>query len=235
MKNMVVMDRAIKIIQAVVLIALGVIVCVLSGNVQFQQSIAYCVATVSLVFGLFSIAFAYLFSKGILSSDIIIGAFLIALGILVFVSPNIIYNFLPTFLGVLLMVYSIMLLIEAITSFINIKKVPRNLWRGLMYSLLFALLFVGAILMFVYREHANQWINIVVGALFIVGGFMLLLYIIFKPRLKKESKENTTVVPKEDVIDTTAEEEKSAPKKRNKKKIAKQEDIKELKEIKKDE
>lgn len=216
--------RAIKICEGIIIFVVGLIVCIFSGNQTFQEAISYCVATVALIFGLLTITFAYLFSKGIASVDTISGSFMVALGVLIIINPEIITQFIPLFFGILLIVYSCIFLIQTIVYYLSIKVNKNNLIKAICYTILDILLITGAILVFVFMESVNQRINVLIGIILMLLGISLFIFTLVAPKNKlKEEYEyeykishNKNEVSKNFVVDTTATTKKRTYKRKPK-------------------
>ena len=202
--------QAIKILESLILVIIGIIICIFSGNQNLQNAISYCVAIIVLVFGLLTIAFSYLFSKGIGSIDTISGTFTISLSILIIVNPNIVTDFIPLFFGILLIVYAVIFLIETFNIGLNLKINKGATLKFFGYLILSILLLVGGILIICFLEKVSQIINILIGTILIIVG--ICLFILTITSLRKSQTKSTALVKtkskkkvKSDVIDVSAE------------------------------
>jgi hypothetical protein len=183
--------RAIKIVEAFVIIGLGVIICIFNSEDNLKNAIGYCVATALLIFGLLNIAFAYIFDKGLLSYDTFSGVFITTLSILVFSSPTSIMEFLPIFIGVLLIVYSVAFIFETVTLYIQ-----KTYFRAIFYTVATSIILVGGILILIYKSAAEiqSAITIIIGAAFILVGLIMIATTVAKmlqdnKKLKAEKTE----------------------------------------------
>lgn len=231
--------KGIKIVEALIIIVIGIIICIFSGNETFQNAISYCVATIALVFGLLTIAFAYLFQKGIASVDTISGTFMVSLGVLVIINPEIITNFIPLFFGIILLVYAIIFLIETIVYYLNVRFDKKNLTRAIIYTIVTIILSIGAGLVLAYLDKAYQWINILIGIMLIVIGIALIIYTFVSETNNKRENSNYPLAPNGSstnsgtkdsgakVVDVKAIETTTA-KKRGRKKLSNPQEIKQI-------
>ena len=202
--------QAIKILESLILVIIGIIICIFSGNQNLQNAISYCVAIIALVFGLLTIAFSYLFSKGIGSIDTISGTFMISLSILIIVNPNIVTDFIPLFFGILLIVYAVIFLIETFNIGLNLKINKGATLKFFGYLILSILLLVGGILVVCFLERVSQIINILIGTILIIVG--ICLFILTITSLRKSQTKSTALVKtkskkkvKSNVIDVSTE------------------------------
>ena len=178
--------KAIQILESIILVILGVIICIFSGSESLQNAIGYCVAFILMIFGLFTIAFSYLFSKGISSLDTTAGTFLLALGALIMINPQIVTEFVPLFLGILLIVYGVICLIEVIAIAVNLKFNKGLTWKLILYILLTIILMMCGILIIIFLDSVASFINILLGVILIILG--IILFVLAVKRVKKKSQ-----------------------------------------------
>ena len=93
MTNVTKLSRVIKAIQGLLFISLGIVICVFYNNSSLHSAISYCVSTVILAYGLLTIAYSYLFQRGIASTDAISGVVLCSLSIFIYAVPDIVIKF----------------------------------------------------------------------------------------------------------------------------------------------
>ena len=114
MSNATTLYRIIKAIQGFILVVLGIVFCVFFQSEEMKSALSYCVASVLLVYAILTICFAYLFQRGIASSDMISGVVLTSISVFIYINPEIVTQFLPTLFGTILVTYSVLILIETL-------------------------------------------------------------------------------------------------------------------------
>ena len=201
-----IIHKAIKILEAIILIILGVIVCGFANNEDLQGSIGYCLAFILLTFGLFNVAFAYLFKKGVSSLDTIFGVFLISLGFLLIIESNVLNEYIPIFFGIMLITYGTIFLIETLVLSFRLKKNPNLAIKFAFFMVITIILLGGGIVIVLFRESLDTLILILVGIILVLVGVLSLVHLFTK--LKK--KEAQALVK--------ADEEPTKTKKKSKKK-----------------
>lgn len=179
--------KGIQILESVILIILGIIVCGFANNENLQGAIGYCLAFVLLTFGLFNVAFAYLFKKGVSSLDTIFGVFLISLGFLLIIESQVLNEYIPIFFGIMLITYGSIFLIETIVLSIQLKKNPNLAVKFAIYIVITIFLIGGGILIVIFRENLQTLILIIVGVILILVGALTLIHLVTKLK-KKEAQ-----------------------------------------------
>lgn len=180
------LHKALQIFESIILIILGIVVCSFAYNEGLQGSISYCLAFILLIFGLFNIAFSYLFKKGISSLDTIFGSFLVALGILLIASPEIVNEYIPLFFGTLLITYGTIFLIETIVLIFKIKNNQNAALKFILFAFITIILIGGGVAIVYFRENIQEIILILVGVVLILLGILSLVHIITKIKKKQE-------------------------------------------------
>ncbi len=164
----------IKIVEGIVLLALGIVFLCFFQSKDFGNAIGYCIGTVVLIFGLVSILMAFLLGKGIVSTSVITGSFMVALGVLLFVNPDIVTNYVALLFSVILIVYSISVVMECVIAFVS---KPRRTAKGIIFAIISAVLLTFGIVILVYyfndTDFAREFTLIIVGICFLVGGILL--------------------------------------------------------------
>ncbi len=189
MKNATILYRAIKAIQGFIILALGVVICIFFNNSELNNALGYCLGIVTLIYGLLTICFSYLFQRGIASFDMLSGVILSALSIFIFINPDIVNKFLPMFFGVTLLIYSLILIIELVINIIskNIKKIVGFTIASLLFLL--AGIFI-TIFAFKQDEYTN-YVVLVIGIILICIGGFLVFFSLFAPKKEILVSENS--------------------------------------------
>jgi len=191
-KRKVVLESVIKAFEGFILAVLGVIFIIFCNNEQLYYAVTYCVATVLLVFGLFSMCLSFLLGKGLLNADIVSGALLSGIGITLYVRPNTLKETLPLIVGCTIFFILLAFIVEIILCFKNKQKL-----RGILY-IICAVLLLGFALTIVILDAINDENNnenldqkiimITIGITFIITGISYTVFSILK-LVKKENKE----------------------------------------------
>jgi len=169
-------SNIVKIVEGIVLVALGIVFLCFFQSADFGNAIGYCIGTVVLIFGLVSILFAFLLGKGILNTSIITGSFMVALGVLLFVNPDIVTNYVALLFSVILIVYSLSIITECIFAFMG---KPKRTVRGIIFAIIAALLLgFGITILICYfnnADFAREFTLVIVGICFLTGGVLLVV------------------------------------------------------------
>ena len=189
----------VKIIQSLLLIVFGIVLCAFSNSKDIQNALGYITASILLLYGILTIGFGLIFSRGTLSAENVSGCALIALSVLIFITPDIVMNYIPTFAGVMFLSFGLVFLIEGI---INSTKKSRHLRFAIMNYLLFTLFSILGIVTLVLNyspSESNQdlikmILIIFIGIILIVSGIFLIIYYGFNPKFKVKE---TVVVSKD--------------------------------------
>jgi len=221
-KKQKILEKSIKTFEGLILIAIGIIFLCFCNSDGLEKSISYCVGTVFVIFGLFSICLSFLLGKGILSSDVITGSLITALGIVLYIKPGLLQDLLPLIISLTLLVLSVTLLIECVLCYIQ-----KDIKRAVIYTIVIALMLALGITILVLElrdEKTFSFIVILMGITFIIGGLGYVLVTLLGDSKKitianKKSKDKD----KKDIIENP-EEPKEDKKKKSKTKKNKDED-----------
>ncbi len=221
-KRLRILEKAIKVFEGAIITALGILFICLYNNEGFSKAISYCVGTVFIIFGLFSICLSFMLKKGVLSFDVISGSLVTALGIMLYINPELLTTTLPKILSLTLLVLSVALIVEDVICY-KIKDIK----RGVIYSIIIAIMLAFGITILVLdcqdKNNNNsgiQFINILVGITFIILGAGFIIVTLFgdknkknvetKP-VKREKKVRAKKVKTQDVKEENKEEIKALP------------------------
>lgn len=190
--------RTIKAIQGFILVVLGIVFCVFFQSDSMKNAISYCVASVLLVYAILTICFAYLFQRGIASTDMISGVVLTSISVFVFINPEIVTKFLPTLFGTILLTYSILLLIETVIYIVD-KKTNYAVGFGLVAAIFLAL---GITIMILGNstsssDSVSDILVLIIGIILLIIGIFVSIYILIAP--KREVIVNNSVVKTEEI------------------------------------
>ncbi len=189
----------VKIIQSLLLIVFGIVLCAFSGSKDIQNALGYITASILLLYGILTIGFGLIFSRGTLSAENVSGCALIALSTLIFITPDIVMTYIPTFAGVMFLSFGLIFLIEGI---INSTKKSRHIRFAVINYLLcvlFAILGIVTLVLNYSSDEANQdlikmVLIIFIGIILIISGIFLIVYYGFNPKFKVKE---TTIVSKD--------------------------------------
>ena len=198
MSNATTLYRIIKAIQGFILVVLGIVFCVFFQSEEMKSALSYCVASVLLVYAILTICFAYLFQRGIASSDMISGVVLTSISVFIYINPEIVTQFLPTLFGTILVTYSVLILIETLLYSIN-----KNKKKAILY-LVAALLFLGLGITIIIlgnikssSETTTDILDLIIGIIVLIIGIFITVFSLIAPRREVILTSNTLVKTKE--------------------------------------
>lgn len=210
MTNVTKLSRVIKSIQGVLFIALGIVICIFYNNSNLHSAISYCVATVILAYGLLTIAYSYLFQRGIASTDSISGVVLCSLSIFIFAVPDIVIKFLPLFFATFLLIYSFLFLIETIIAIATSskEKAKKSIFKCIIYSFITVIIMALGIFILVVSikegTTISNYLVLIIGIIIVLTGLLLTTYALIAP--KKD-----ILVTKNSIINGDYVEDKKLP------------------------
>lgn len=188
--------KRVKIIQSLLLIVFGIVLCAFSGSKDIQNALGYITASILLLYGILTIGFGLIFSRGTLSAENVSGCALIALSVLIFITPEIVMNYIPTFAGVMFLSFGLIFLIEGIINSLNKSRHLRFAVLNYLLFVLFAILGTVTLVLNYSSNSQNQdlikmILIIFIGIILIVSGVFLIIYYGWNPKFKVKQ---TTIV-----------------------------------------
>lgn len=188
MTNVTKLSRVIKAIQGLLFISLGIVICVFYNNSSLHSAISYCVSTVILAYGLLTIAYSYLFQRGIASTDAISGVVLCSLSIFIYAVPDIVIKFLPLFFATFLIIYSVLFLIETIIAIADTSKIKgtKNIFKCIIYSFITIIVMALGIFILVVSikegSTLSNYLVLIIGIIIVLTGCLLTAYALIAPK-----------------------------------------------------
>ena len=180
----------VKIIQSTLLIIFGLVLCIFSGSNEVQDALGYITASIILLYGALTIGFGLIFVKGILSIENVTGAALIALSVLIFVNPLIVLEYIALFVGVMLLVFALIFIIETIISLASKNRNKFLLTIFIIASIIF--LALGTLTICFNYSNNNEYLKIaliiLIGIILIIAGCLLIFYYAANPKFKIDEK-----------------------------------------------
>lgn len=180
----------VKIIQSALLIIFGFVLCIFSGSNEVQDALGYITASIILLYGALTIGFGLIFVKGILSIENVTGAALIALSVLIFVNPLIVLEYIALFVGVMLLVFALIFIIETIISLASKNRNKFLLTVFIIASIIF--LALGTLTICFNYSNNNEYLKIaliiLIGIILIIAGCLLIFYYAANPKFKIDEK-----------------------------------------------
>ena len=193
-KKMKIIEKSIKTFGGIIIAILGVIFLIFCKEETLSDAISYCVATVLLIFGLFSVCLSFLLGKGIISFDVIGGCVVAAFGILIYTNSKILQDTLPVLIGATLLFLSLTLIVDTILSYKN--KIVK---RAVCYTIADIILVALGITILVL----NIFINVIIGVSFILLGISYIVFTFLYTKFIKEKEKDIV----EDISVETKENE----------------------------
>ena len=212
----------VKIIQSGLLIVFGLVLCIFSNSTDVQNALGYITASIVLLYGVLTIGFGMIFSKGILSIENVTGAALISLSVLIYVNPLIVLEYLGVFAGTMLLVFALIFIIETIIALISKNSSKFLLAMDIVAAIIFLALGI-ATLIFNYsssNDTLKMILIILIGVILIIAGCLLIFYYAANPKFKIDQQviysddgtKKVTIV-KSNVYPTKSKSKKKLPKK----------------------
>lgn len=186
--------KVIKAIQGIILIFLGVVFCIFYQDAKFYSALGYCVGSAVLVYSILTICFAFLFQRGVASFDMIGGALLASISVLLFVYPAIVTQYLPFLSGLIMIMYSLILFIETMIYAVN--KNYKKMVLYMLVALLFAGMGITVIILSNFskdNENMQNIIVLIVGIVVILLGLFATIFSLIAPTRKVVLSEKTLV------------------------------------------
>ncbi len=212
----------VKIIQSGLLIVFGLVLCIFSNSTDVQNALGYITASIVLLYGVLTIGFGMIFSKGILSIENVTGAALISLSVLIYDNPLIVLEYLGVFAGTMLLVFALIFVIEIVIALISKNSSKFLLAMNIVAAIIFLALGI-ATLIFNYsssNDTLKMILIILIGVILIIAGCLLIFYYAANPKFKIDQQvicsddgtKKVTIV-KSDVYPTKSKSKKKLPKK----------------------
>ena len=212
----------VKIIQSGLLIVFGLVLCIFSNSTDVQNALGYITASIVLLYGVLTIGFGMIFSKGILSIENVTGAALISLSVLIYVNPLIVLEYLGVFAGTMLLVFALIFVIEIVIALISKNSSKFLLAMDIVAAIIFLALGT-ATLVFNYsssNDTLKMILIILIGVILIIAGCLLIFYYAANPKFKIDQQviysddgtKKVTIV-KSDVYPVKNKSKKKLPKK----------------------
>lgn len=183
----------VKIIQSLLLIIFGAVLCAFCNSKDIQNALGYITASIILLYGFLTIGFGMVFARGTLSAENVSGSALVALSILIYVNPNIVMDYIPTFAGVMFLSFGAIFLIEGIISSLKKNRHVRFALINYLSAALFIVLGVTTLVLNYSSSADNQdlirmILIIIIGLILIVSGIFLIIYYALNPKFKVKEK-----------------------------------------------
>jgi len=212
----------VKIIQNLLLITFGVVLIIFCSNTDLQGALGYIAASILLIFALLTIGFATIFDKGLLSVENLAGSALIALAIALYIHPQVVVEYIPAFIGTILIVYGVIFLLDLIIMIS--KKTIKTLNYFIHIPIIIILLGLGITAVVLsyspQSETTRSVMMVVLGVILILVGAVLIFYYAANPKFKVETKTVVTNDGKQITVaqshNTVMTDEKPAKEKKKK-------------------
>ncbi|MFA6861636.1 MAG: hypothetical protein WCR56_04585 [Bacilli bacterium] len=201
----------LKVVQSVILVALGIIFIVTAyfSNDGFSgQALGYSMGVVFSCYGLISLIAGYLLYRSPFSQEVLYGTIMVSLSIVLFIKPNLITEILSYLLIGFIFTFSVILIVYGVDKCLGRgtkKNVPSAVLSFVGAALLIALGIVYAYFNNNNNAAVQKWLTIIIGVtLIIVGltnGIMLLVKVKNTKKVIKETAfQNTPNVNTSDEV-----------------------------------
>lgn len=183
----------VKIIQSLLLIIFGAVLCAFCNSKDIQNALGYITASIILLYGFLTIGFGMVFARGTLSAENVSGSALVALSILIYVNPNIVMDYIPTFAGVMFLAFGSIFLIEGIINSLKKNRHVRFAVINYLSASLFIILGITTLVLNYSSSESNQELIrmiliIIIGLILVVSGVFFIIYYALNPKFKVREK-----------------------------------------------
>ncbi|MDY3908063.1 MAG: hypothetical protein SOZ42_05430 [Candidatus Enterosoma sp.] len=187
----------LKIVQSIILIALGLILTIISvyndpkNGDSAALALGYSVGSILTVYGIINILAGYLLFRSPFSSEIPTGVITICFAVVVFFKPNLIDTILPYVIMTALFSYFAILVIYGLDMII--WREEKNKFKGIVSFIESGMLLVLAIIYIVLwnidktKASIEKCISIIVGIILILVGIFSLISTVRKVKNTKEA------------------------------------------------
>lgn len=208
----------LKLIEAIVLIVVGVIFACFCNNADFTQAVGYGFAVILLVYGLIEIVGSLLIRRSVFSSDILLGLIVIAVSVLLLVYSGTLsenarqFNEIITwFFGILIGGYALMLIASGVLDLLPKEGERKRTARAVLVFICAALL-IGldvTLWIFGFREEieVNPVLVITIALSMILMGGIAIGNVVLANRTQKLLK--SAVQAPDEATDLTPQETRS--------------------------
>ena len=209
----------LKIVQSIILIALGLILTIISiyndpkNGDSAALALGYSVGPILTVYGIINILAGYLLFRSPFSSEIPTGVITICFAVVVFFKPNLIDTILPYVIMTALFSYFAILVIYGLDMII--WREEKNKFKGVVSFIESGMLLVLAIIYIVLwnidktKASIEKCISIIVGIILILVGIFSLISTVRKVKNTKEAlkeQEEMKIIDEEDKKEKVEEE-----------------------------
>ena len=210
----------IKILQAIILIVLGILFVVMAifsgngGDISLMLSIS--AGIVAVVYGVMNILSGYLLYRQPFNHDVLIGELAVTTGIVFFIKHEILNEILSYFVIVYFFVFAVMLILFGVDCCVNRKTIKHGVTKGVFAFIGAALLAAGAgVYTYFYlnkRTEVERYMLMIVGGLLVLAGLFALINTLVKAH-------NTKVVMKQKQIEREKQAKASAASEKENKEV----------------
>lgn len=209
----------LKIVQSIILIALGLILTIISvyndpkNGDSAALALGYSVGSILTVYGIINILAGYLLFRSPFSSEIPTGVITICFAVVVFFKPNLIDTILPYVIMTALFSYFAILVIYGLDMII--WREEKNKFKGVVSFIESGMLLVLAIIYIVLwnidktKASIEKCISIIVGIILILVGIFSLINTVRKVKNTKEAlkeQEEMKIIDEENKKEKVEEE-----------------------------
>lgn len=208
----------LKILQALILVMIGVIFVVISqfnDNGSSQKALSISLGVVLAIYGLIDVVAGYILNRSVIAQEILIGILFLSFALVLFLQNDIIEKVLSTLMIGVLFGYGALLIVYGVDRILGRQGMKKNIPIAV-FSFLGAAILIGAAVVYLYFSHKEEgevmkWMMMIVGAVLIVLGIICLVLFLIKLRntrkFQKEEKERQEKEAEEAKRDEQEEQE----------------------------
>lgn len=198
----------LKLIEAIVLIVIGVIFACFCNNADFTRAVGYGFAVILLVYGLIEIVGSLLIRRSVFSSDVLLGLIVIAVSVLLLVYSGALaenasqFNEIITwFFGILIGGYALMLIASGVLDLLPKEGERKRTLRAVLVFVSAALLIGLDVTLWIFgfrqESEVNPVLVITIALSMILMGGIAIGNVVLASRTQKLLKEAVSRAPEE--------------------------------------
>ncbi|MFA6829237.1 MAG: hypothetical protein WCR67_00805 [Bacilli bacterium] len=176
----------LKICQAVILFALGVIfvVCSYNSDGMIDGALSICLGIVFALYGLMELFAGYYLYRNFISQDVLFGALAIAFSVVLFSQREILESIFSIFIISVIFIYAALLIVFGVDRCVGKSGVKKNITFGVLGFIAAAVLIGCGVAYIVLRNLQNsqvdKWMTVIIGALMAVLGVVSFVTLMIK-------------------------------------------------------
>ena len=197
----------LKIVQAIILIALGVIFVVVSQGPEESspKALSLSLGIVLTIYGIMEVTAGYLLNRSLLAQDILIGLLFISMSLVMFLRSDYVKDIVVILLMGVIFGYAVMLVIFGVDKIVG-KGTKKNIVGAVFAFIGAAVMLAGGIVYIVYwKKNSGQvirYVMMIFGAVLSILGIIDLTVFLIKLRNTRKMQIEQEIKEKERLVAT---------------------------------